>query len=282
MADFDFRNIGDLDDIKRQYDEFGYIIIRNIFNKDEISRIRNAFDNPNGVLKHQYKIPSGGGRDVILSLWNNPGNDVTGMVARSEKIVNICENLLGGDIFHFHAKAILKLPSIGGQFVWHQDYGYWYKQGFLYPDMMTVSIAVDENTKENGCLQVLRGSHMCGRLSHGFYEGEQMADPERVSKLKNKLKLEYVVLNQGDAVFFHSNLLHNSGNNMSSKRRLAYAIAYSAAYNDSVAEHPFAHYNPIEKVTDSAIAECENEEDLTGKVFLNPKDDITVKSKLAS
>lgn len=279
MAEFDFLNGVDLDVIKEKYDDFGYIIMRNIFNKEEITRIRSAFENPNGVMKHQYNIPSGDGRDIILSLWNNPGNDVTGMVARSEKIVNICEHLLGGELFHFHAKAILKKPSIGGQFVWHQDYGYWYKQGFPFPDMMTVSIAVDENTKENGCLQVLRSSHKCGRLDHGFYEGEQMAEPERVSKLKEKLKLEYVELNQGDAIFFHANLLHSSGNNTSSKQRLAYAIAYSAAYNDAVAKHPFAYYNPIQKVADSAIAQCENEEDLSGKVFLDPKNDVTVKVK---
>ncbi|XP_060083822.1 L-proline trans-4-hydroxylase-like [Ylistrum balloti] len=279
MAEFDFKNIAVFDDIKRKYEEFGYIIIRNILTKDEISRVRRAFDNPNGVMKNQFKLPSGGGRDVILSLWNNPGNDVTGMVARSEKIVNICEKLLGGEMFHFHAKAILKEPSVGGQFVWHQDYGYWYKQGFPYPDIMTISIAIDENTKENGCLQVLRGTHKCGRIDHGFYEGEQMADPERVSKLKEKHQLDDVELKQGDAILFQSNLLHTSGNNMSSRRRLAYAIAYAAAYNESVAEHPFACYNPIQKVPDSAITECENEEDLTGKVFLDPKKDVAIKAK---
>jgi hypothetical protein len=29
-----------------------------------------------------------------------------------------------------------KEPRVGGAWEWHQDYGYWYKNGFLYPEDM--------------------------------------------------------------------------------------------------------------------------------------------------
>lgn len=46
--------------------------------------------------------------------------------------------------------------------------------GALEPDKMLSSIlAVDEHTRENGCLQLLEGSHRLGRLPHGV-EGEQV------------------------------------------------------------------------------------------------------------
>lgn len=32
---------------------------------------------------------------------------------------------------------------------------YWYHYGNLFPDMMTVWVAVDPSTKENGCLEVI-------------------------------------------------------------------------------------------------------------------------------
>ena len=38
------------------------------------------------------------------------------------------------------------------------DYGYWYKNGCLYPLMVSAMIAIDRATKENGCLQVLKVS----------------------------------------------------------------------------------------------------------------------------
>ena len=56
--------------------------------------------------------------------------------------------------------------QIGGRHVWHQDYGYWYENGCLTPDMGSVFIALDPCTKENGCLRVLSGSHKMGRLDH--------------------------------------------------------------------------------------------------------------------
>ena len=77
------------------------------------------------------------------------------MVSRSEKVVNTFEELLGcGELYHYHSKLMMKEARTGGQHVWHQDYGYWYENGCLYPDMGSVFIALDPCTTENGCLQV--------------------------------------------------------------------------------------------------------------------------------
>ncbi len=54
---------------------------------------------------------------------------------------------------------MLKEPFVGGAWEWHQDYGYWYKNGCLLPHMASCLIAVDRATKANGCLQILKGSH---------------------------------------------------------------------------------------------------------------------------
>lgn len=31
--------------------------------------------------------------------------------------------LLGGDVYHYHAKVSIKEPEKGGAHIWHQDYG---------------------------------------------------------------------------------------------------------------------------------------------------------------
>ena len=61
----------------------------------------------------------------------------------------------------------MKEARTGGKFVWHQDYGYWYNFACMFPDMLTVFIAMDPCSPDNGCLQVLRGSHRAGRIDHG-------------------------------------------------------------------------------------------------------------------
>ena len=40
----------------------------------------------------------GDGRAAKMSLWNNPGNDTTGTVARMRKVADTAEALLGGEV----------------------------------------------------------------------------------------------------------------------------------------------------------------------------------------
>ena len=110
----------------------------------------------------------GEGGTVRLSLWNHPGDTIYGMVARCESLVNSCEKLLEGEVYHYHTKMMLKEPRVGGAWEWHQDYGYWYDNGCLYPDLCSAMIAVDRGSRANGCLQVLRGSQRIGCIGHSL------------------------------------------------------------------------------------------------------------------
>ena len=70
-----------------------------------------------------WQLDDGAGKKSKLCLWNHPGNDITGMVGRSEKVVTTSEKLLGGEVYHYHTKLMMKEAFTGGQHVWHQDYG---------------------------------------------------------------------------------------------------------------------------------------------------------------
>lgn len=63
---------------------------------------------------------------------------------------------------------------------------YFYNWGYLYPDSGSVFIAVDDCTRENGCLQVLRGSHLMGRVDHKVVGKQLQADLERVEEVSYK------------------------------------------------------------------------------------------------
>ena len=54
---------------------------------------------------------------------------------------------------------------------------------------------------------------------------------------------------QGDALFFHCNLLHCSSANMSTARRWAFLCAYNRADNDPVIKHHHPNYTPLQKVS---------------------------------
>ena len=112
-----------------------------------------------------------------IALCNSLDEDVYSAIARSERMVTRMEQLLGGEVYHYHSKMNMKEPRIGGAWTWHQDYGYWYQNGCLFPHMASVMIAVDPATRENGCLQVIRDSHKFGRVEHGAI-GSDAGRPE--------------------------------------------------------------------------------------------------------
>lgn len=146
-----------------------------------------------------------------------------------------------------------KEPKVGGAWEWHQDYGYWYRSGFLYPDMLSVLTALTSATKQNGCLQVIKGSHRMGRIEHGF-AGEQVgADMERVEEAIKRMELVYVEMNPGDTLFFHSNLLHRSDSNRSEFARWSLISAYNLITNKPYKGDNTSSYTPIEKAPDSLI-----------------------------
>ncbi|OWF42642.1 uncharacterized protein LOC110460787 [Mizuhopecten yessoensis] len=268
------------DSMREDFDKHGYIMVRNFLDSEERLKVKQALEDYDNITSKGYKISDREGRECKLALWSHPGSDVTGMVARCDKMVNTCEKLLGGEVYHYHTKLMMKNADTGGSHLWHQDYGYWYKNGCLYPDMLTVFIAIDRCNKENGCLEILRGSHKCGRIEHLMVAGQTGADMDRVTDIKNSghCPLEVVEMEPGDALFFHCNLLHTSGPNFSPHRRWAFLTAYNKASNDPVLVHHHPQYTPLHKVPNSAIRECANFTDMTGKDFLDPKNDKTVVS----
>ncbi|KAK3605250.1 hypothetical protein CHS0354_037651 [Potamilus streckersoni] len=184
-------------------------------------------------------------------------------------VQKVFTKLLGGEVYHYHSKLMCKPPEIGGRHIWHQDYGYWYSNGCLFPDMMTVFFALDDCRKVNGCLQVLEGSHKCGRIDHKLVAGQTGADEERVQYISSVCPHKYVEMNSGDALFFHCNLLHCSSDNSSDKRRWALLSAYNKASNDPIKDHHHPRYTPLNKVDDSEILNCQNFMDASGKDFLD-------------
>ncbi|HEY2112612.1 MAG TPA: phytanoyl-CoA dioxygenase family protein, partial [Dongiaceae bacterium] len=74
--------------------------------------------------------------------------------------------MIGKPVYHWHSKLSMKKPASAGRWDWHQDYGYWYDEGCLAPDMTTCMIAVDRTDRANGCVELIRGSHLLGRIDH--------------------------------------------------------------------------------------------------------------------
>ena len=240
----------------RSYHQDGYVVIKNFCNKQEIDKLYTTAIEDSAITSHSLDLNDLSGKKTRLSLWFTPGNDVFGYLTRSEKMANSVAQLIDSDapVCHFHSKLMQKEPKVGGAWEWHQDYGYWYKNQFMYPDqLVSVMVALTKANKENGCLQVIRGSHKLGRVNHGF-SGEQVgADMVMVDNALQTMELVYCELAPGDALIFHSNLLHRSEANLSDQPRWSIISCYNSQSNPAYNEQSVSWKTPVEIVPDEAI-----------------------------
>ncbi|HJW17372.1 MAG TPA: phytanoyl-CoA dioxygenase family protein, partial [Flavisolibacter sp.] len=240
----------------KDYHRDGYIIVKSFLSTEEASKLHNIATGDETMRQHAFDLNDQSGKKTKLTLWYTPGDDAYGLLTKSRKMVESVDQLLDGEapVCHFHSKLMQKEPRVGGAWEWHQDYGYWYKNEFLLPDqMMSVMIAITEANQANGCLQVIKGSHKMGRIEHGF-AGEQVgASQHYVDLVLKTMEHVYVELSPGDALFFHSNLLHRSEANLSEKPRWSLISVYNRSSNVPYNEPSQSSTIPLEVVEDDAL-----------------------------
>jgi ectoine hydroxylase-related dioxygenase (phytanoyl-CoA dioxygenase family) len=262
-----------------QYYRDGYLIVKNFCSEAEIDRLYTTALEDDAMRKNALDLNDQTGKKTKLSLWFTPGSDVFGYLTRSEKIVSSVGQLLDSEapVCHFHSKLMQKEPKVGGAWEWHQDYGYWYKNQFMFPDqLISIMVALTPANKENGCLQVIKGSHKLGRVNHGF-AGEQVgADMVMVNNALKTMDLVYVELEAGDALFFHSNILHRSEANLSDHPRWSIISCYSSQSNLAYNETSTSWKVPVEVVPDDAILNWKAES-LSNADFLKKENDPALK-----
>jgi hypothetical protein len=253
----------------------GYVVKPGWFDAEEVDLLRRAVELDESIQANLFAVRNSQGGAVTLCLWNHPGDDLFGAFARCERSAGGAERLLGGEVYHYHSKLTMKRPGGGGAWDWHQDYGYWYQNGCLFPDLLSVAIAVDPATRANGCLEFLKGSHKLGRIEHGRSGGQTGAEMERVEQAMKVLDRVHIEMAPGDACFFHCNTLHASAANTTDRSRNLLLCCYNKASNDPVLEHHHPRYTPLAKLPDSAIKAIGLKLDPAARAYMDVKEDGT-------
>ena len=233
----------------------GYVTLPNLLSDEQTDLLKQVAKADHEMAALRTSRADGEGGSVDLVVRNELEDNVYGAIVRARPLVTAMETLLDDEVYHYHHKMILKEPRVGGAWTWHQDYGYWYNNGCLFPDMASCMIAVDRATSENGCLQVIKGSHRLGRVDH-LKRGDQTgADQERVDAALERLELVHVNLEPGSAVIFHGNLLHRSDQNHSAHARWAFICCYNTRHNDPYKASKHPGYSRLDRWSPDRISE---------------------------
>ncbi len=259
-----------------RYHADGLIVVPGFFAPAEVEPLRTALhaDPSVGGGVFESMDTSGQGHDAIS--WIEKSDDLIGLFPFMARMADAAEALLGEECYHWHSKLTMKPPGAPARMEWHQDFGAWYDEGLLRPDLLTIGVAIDPTTRENGATQFLKGTHALGRIDHRYEgEGQSFVDPERLEKARTRYELVQCALAPGDAVIFHCNIIHGSGGNPSSGPRTLLLCSYNAASNV-----PFGSgarlraYQRIERVPDGAIRAGAYRSVFANHPFLRPDGDI--------
>ena len=155
-------------------------------------------------------------------------------LAKSPVIVQRVVEVLGKNVDCFQSQCIFKSPGAIGQ-QWHQDS---YYLPFDNKPQIGVWIALTDAHLDNSCLWVLPGSqvehvheHVADRRSAANAGYVEIVDRDfRAAKA--------LVVQQGDAVFFHSHLMHKSSDNTSQERRASLVLHYARSETKMLSPDP--------------------------------------------
>jgi len=192
----------------------------------------NESSDPQTILFHAlgaWRI-TGGFHDV---LWNPRF-----LVAASQLLGNKPVRFWHDQLFHKPAKK-------GGVVAWHQDYSYWTRTKPM--EHLTCWCALDDATKENGCLQYIKGSHKWGLLPKPVIAGElqgirDFLNDEQQHEFENPV---FAPVKAGEAIFHHPLTLHGSGENKSNQPRRAFVINVFADGVRSDSDEPLLEGVPV-------------------------------------
>ena len=135
---------------------------------------------------------------------------------------DLTRKIVGEQISIFRAMFFNKPAERGVTINWHQDgAGGW---GLSIPPKITVWTALDQTRIENGCLQIIPGSHK----SILPEKGDQLSEEERALHAPDEKRL-YLEMQAGEVVLLHNWVLHRSETNKTNGPRRAFSVCYIEA-----------------------------------------------------
>jgi len=215
------------DDVAHYHDE-GYLIVRGLFNADEIQRLNDDVDrvqrehadlidaNNMRIRFKQHHVTN----ETIFEVFD-PISDLSPVaraMTRDRRILDVLHELYGEPAELFKDKLIYKPAGAIGATL-HQDWIAWpgFPESFL-----TVLVALDPFTAESGATEVFPRCHTNGYLAakDGQYHCVERDDlPVQPVPL---------LLSPGDAAIFTCFTPHCSAANTSGQTRRGYFISYNA------------------------------------------------------
>lgn len=221
--------------------ETGYLRLGRIASSDDLEALRNRVDNIMlGAVKYdqmpmQLDSETGKYSDVpgqtledapstlayrrIDELWRD---SLFLRYIQHPFFKSIATRFIGTEVSVFRAMFMNKPAHRGTELPWHQDVGTGW--GLDANPIITIWTAMDDATRDSGCMQLAPGSHKAGVLSERHFPTE-----EQIARHAPPAECIHLEAAAGEAILLHNLLLHRSPVNTSEQPRRAFSVPYMDA-----------------------------------------------------
>lgn len=226
---------------RREWDDLGYVRLGQVMSDAELAGLQERIDEimmgrvVYDGMYFQMDSASGEYGDLKFSAgWQGPSLAYRKIqdLERDPRFLNymqhptfegICRQLVGPEISVFRAMFMNKPAHRGTVLPYHQDGGS--QWGLDREHFITVWTALDDATAENGCVQIIPGSHKLGLLSD---RGHTITAEQEAEFCRDE---DSVLLDcrAGESILIHNYVLHRSGVNTIERPRRAFSVVYQNA-----------------------------------------------------
>lgn len=215
--------------IHDSYERDGYVVVKDIIDETLVEEARHHID---WLLE---KHPSLRPEQLHNSLMQDDPFWVR--LISDKRLLDLAEIFIGPNIALFASHYIAKRPFDGQAVLWHQDGGFWPLEPM---EIVTLWLALDETTPENGCLRVIPGTHELSlQEMHKRNDIDNVLGSEiDLSKVDESAAVN-IILKPGDVEIHHPNLIHGSHANTSPRWRRGLTIRYIPTTTRILSDEPF-------------------------------------------
>ncbi len=229
------------------YQSNGYHIVRGLFSKEEVERFREHFTEvrlagsyPGDYIGYNPKDDDPAKKYPVLH-HPHRWDDVALSYMLDDRIRECLTTLMGGEPLACQSMVYFKPPQSRGQAL-HQDNYYLRVQPGT---CMAAWMALEPVDVENGCLQVVPGTHKLDLLCVVEADTTESITPVTVP-LPEDLKAEPMIMDAGDVLFFNGQLVHGSTPNVSKtrfRRIITCHYVHGATEKVSRYDHPVLRFD---------------------------------------
>jgi len=254
----------------QKYDEDGFLILPGLIRPEEVAALSAEVDRLKTIKASPcIKFERNGNIRMILRMHEQEGDTASPemrALSRLPRLLGPAKQMLRDrDVYVYHTKLNLKPAFEGTIWAWHQDFGTWKRDGVVDPNIVTALVMLDQAEEMGGALYFVPGSHRLGSLEHIEDEGVGALNKNSVrrdllAQCMEARKPVPLVGPPGTVAIFHSNVVHGSGHNMSSRDRRQMYVVYNPVTNKPEAvtdprPDQLCSLNqiPIDMVSDDAI-----------------------------